>query len=236
VSAIRKRLPTEMLQSRWNAFAGSIPAAIEAVILIALVLTLLVALPLRGVPKAAITSSALGRPLVAMTYQFETSLAQRVGGPFGVGMGLVTVEPERSQPLAVHVAPSQLEANESDELEIFRRVNAERTQRGLQPLVLDDKLTRLARAYAREMFAKGYFGHTAPDGSGPSDRMTRAHIDFDIMGENLALAPTADIAHRGLMTSPGHRANILSPEFRRIGIGALESGVYGTMYVEEFAG
>jgi len=235
-AAWRKRLSPEVLESRWNALAGSVPAAIEAVILIALVLTLLVMLPLRAIPKSAITSSALGRPLVEATYRFETGLAERMGGPSGVGLGFVTIEPESTQPLALQVDPSHLNANESKELDMLRRVNDERTRRNLSPLVLDADLTRLARAYAQKMFAEGFFGHVAPDGSTPAARMTKAGIRFDTMGENLALAATVSIAHHGLMESPGHRANILSADFRKIGIGAVDSGIYGTMFVQEFTG
>jgi len=44
-------------------------------------------------------------------------------------------------------------------------------------------------------------------------------VSFRTAGENLALAPTVQIAHTGLMNSPGHRANILHSQFGRVGIG-----------------
>ena len=50
----------------------------------------------------------------------------------------------------------------------------------------------------------------------------------------LALAPTVEIAHTGLMESPGHRANILRPGFRHIGIGALRARPYGIMFTQNF--
>ena len=58
---------------------------------------------------------------------------------------------------------------------------------------------------------------------------------FAIIGENLALAPTTELAHRGLMDSPGHRANILSPQYGRVGIGVAEGGLHGKMFAQEFA-
>jgi len=36
------------------------------------------------------------------------------------------------------------------------------------------------------------------------------------------------------MNSPGHRANILGASFRRVGIGVIDGGVYGEMFVQEF--
>jgi len=42
------------------------------------------------------------------------------------------------------------------------------------------------------------------------------------------------LAMQGLMNSPGHRANILSPSFHKVGIGVLDAGIYGEMFVQEF--
>ena len=58
-------------------------------------------------------------------------------------------------------------------------------------------------------------------------RMRDAGVVFGTAGENLALAPSLDIAHTGLMNSPGHRANILNRSFTKVGIGVLDGGPYG---------
>jgi uncharacterized protein YkwD len=113
-------------------------------------------------------------------------------------------------------------------------VNGERTSRGLAPLVMDAALQALARAHGVDMFQQGYFSHTGRDGRSPFDRMHDAHITYTAAGENLALAPSTEFAEQGLMNSPGHRANILNPRFRRAGIGVLDGGVYGMMFVQEF--
>jgi uncharacterized protein YkwD len=64
--------------------------------------------------------------------------------------------------------------------------------------------------------------------------MKRANVVFLSAGENLALAPTLPIAHTGLMNSPGHRANILRPQFGRLGIGVMDGGPRGLMISQEF--
>jgi uncharacterized protein YkwD len=64
--------------------------------------------------------------------------------------------------------------------------------------------------------------------------MHEANVRFLTAGENLALAPTLEIAHRGLMNSPGHRANILNPDFGRVGIGIMDGGMRGLMVSQEF--
>jgi uncharacterized protein YkwD len=68
----------------------------------------------------------------------------------------------------------------------------------------------------------------------PFDRMREANVRFVTAGENLALVPTVQVAHRGLMNSPGHRANILYPQFARVGIGIMDGGIRGLMISQEF--
>ena len=85
------------------------------------------------------------------------------------------------------------------------------------------------------MFQQGYFAHIDPNGVSPFDRMRNGDITFRAAGENLALAPTVDVAHDGLMNSPGHRANILNPAFHRVGIGVADGGMHGKMFTQNFA-
>jgi uncharacterized protein YkwD len=68
-----------------------------------------------------------------------------------------------------------------------------------------------------------------------ADRLEAAGITYVVAGENLALAATATDVHTGLMGSPGHRENILRPEFRRVGV-AVVAGPLGLMTVQVFTG
>jgi uncharacterized protein YkwD/uncharacterized membrane protein required for colicin V production len=129
----------------------------------------------------------------------------------------------------------QLREDAADERRMLELVNAERQTAGLQPLTLDPAITAVARAHSRAMFEQRFFAHTDPGGHSPFDRMSRGGVRFRTAGENLAYAPSVEQAHTGLMNSPGHRANILRPEFRRIGIGVIASDGYGRMYTQNFA-
>ncbi len=84
------------------------------------------------------------------------------------------------------------------------------------------------------MFRRGYFSHVTPEGKSPFDRMKRARVKFMSAGENLALGQTLSICHRGLMNSPGHRANILHRSFKRVGIAIMDGGIYGLMITQDF--
>jgi uncharacterized protein YkwD len=114
-------------------------------------------------------------------------------------------------------------------------LNRERAGIGLGPLVPDDRLREAAREHSLEMFRRSYFSHESPVAGSPFERMHRAGARFNAAGENLAYAPTVEAAHRGLMNSPEHRKNILSPNFRRAGIGIVKAAAWGRMVTQNFA-
>ncbi len=122
-----------------------------------------------------------------------------------------------------------------DERVMFDLVNVARRDAGVLPLEWSDQLAEIAAAYARDMAVRGFFSHISPEGESVSDRIEAAGVPYRIVGENLALAVTVEIAHEGLMESEGHRANIEHPEFRSLGIGIVETP-YGLVAVQVFHG
>lgn len=125
--------------------------------------------------------------------------------------------------------------NREDEDKMLELVNKERRERGLKELKVDFKAVEVARKHSLDMIVRAYFSHYDPDGRSPADRMDTGGVDYRIAGENLACAPNVNAAHQGLMNSPGHRENILRPEFGRVGIGVYDGGECGRMYTQEFA-
>lgn len=128
---------------------------------------------------------------------------------------------------------ARLELRADAEQAMLAAINRERRDRGLGPLGWCESCAEVARAHSRDMYRGGYFSHEDLDGNGPFDRMQAAGISYGAAGENLALAPTVEEAHEGLMTSPEHRENILRPSFNEIGIGIYE-GPYGLMFTQLF--
>ncbi len=120
------------------------------------------------------------------------------------------------------------------EYEMLLLVNAERKQRGLKLLNIDEELKKVARAHSADMLTRGYFSHKTPEGKDPFQRMKQAGITYKKAGENLAYASTLAEAHKGLMNSPSHRAAILNTSFGRIGIGIVDGGKNGLMISQEF--
>ena len=123
-----------------------------------------------------------------------------------------------------------------DEARMLALVNQARAQSGLAPLAGDPELIRLARLKARDMVERGYFGHQSPTYGSPFDLLRSTGISYRHAGENLAGAPDVETAHTNLMASPGHRANILNPNYTRVGIGVVEGGPCGKVFVQLFVG
>lgn len=95
-------------------------------------------------------------------------------------------------------------------------------------------LVELARLKSKDLIAQNYFAHQSPTYGSPFEMMQKAGITYYYAGENLAGAPTVARAHTSLMNSPGHRANILNPNFTHLGIGIIDGGPYGKMHTQMF--
>lgn len=107
--------------------------------------------------------------------------------------------------------------------EVVRLLNEERAKRGLAPLVMDPMLDKAASLRAKEV--AGHFAHTRPDGSNNFTVLDEMNIDYGYAGENIAGGQTsASAVMSSWMKSTGHRGNILSDNFNKVGIGHYVSG------------
>jgi len=111
-------------------------------------------------------------------------------------------------------------------------INTARTNAGLAPLVLDADLARIAQRHACDMADRGYFDHTAPNGTGLMGR-ARGLTGFCQLAENIARGqqdiPTVMATW---LRSPGHRANLLDPGLTHVGLGRAA----GPHWVQVFGG
>lgn len=118
--------------------------------------------------------------------------------------------------------------------QVVNLVNIERAKHGLSPLAIDTGLEKAALVRAREIQVS--FSHTRPNGTSFATAIKEAGVSYRRCGENIAWgqkSPEAVVT--AWMNSSGHRANILSPDFTRIGIG-YRTNASGTPYwVQLFA-
>ena len=104
--------------------------------------------------------------------------------------------------------------------QVVELTNVERAKEGLQPLKLNDRLLDAAQDHSNDMAQDDFFSHTGADGSTVGDRVRASGYQYSTAGENIAAGQiTAAQVVEGWMNSPGHRANILNPNYTEIGVG-----------------
>jgi uncharacterized protein YkwD len=213
---------------------GLVPGAISAFIVLSFIFSVIVSLPSSPLIKNMVTKSIIGSRLIANASFFESKLNDVFGGALSETLNFLTVQPQSEERVKLNFKVTKGTVDSVAEQEMFRFVNTERARAGLHLLAFDNTLRDAARAHSKDMFERGYFSHYTPEGLSPFDRMDDFDIEYSFAGENLALAPSTDLAMQGLMNSPGHRRNILSPHFKKVGIGVIDGGIYGKMYSQEF--
>jgi uncharacterized protein YkwD len=141
-----------------------------------------------------------------------------------VALGSIAA-PLAASPATAQEAPRGVAAIERAVLD---KVNEIRRERGLPPLAPDPALAAIARGYSCAMAERGFFDHTAPDGTTMGDRLRAAGQRYRSAGENIARIETrgdpAERAVTGWLKSPGHRENLLSKSFTTTGVGACRAG------------
>jgi uncharacterized protein YkwD len=133
-------------------------------------------------------------------------------------------------------AGASARALSSSESSLLRAINAVRASHGLARLRIDYRLESVARAHSVDMLHRHYFAHGAF-----SARVNSSGAAGPIFGEDLAFGPVSSSwVVNAWLGSPEHRANLLRPGFRRVGIGAVIGtfeGSAGTLVVTaDFAG
>lgn len=111
---------------------------------------------------------------------------------------------------------------------IRRGINQQRQKKGLQPLKANTTLGKIARDYSRRMRQEKFFSHYDANNKSVSDRVKGAGVRYWAVGENLYksinVPNVIENSVQGWMKSPGHRTNILRPEYTETGVGIWKDG------------
>ena len=139
------------------------------------------------------------------------------------------IRPATVQPAA---APAQQPADNADDYDaaVITATNAIRRSHGLDPLRTSQGLTAAADQHSHSMAKAGYFAHESADGSAFWKRIQTfygsSRWQVWSVGENL-LWSSPDVDAGGALklwlASPEHRANLLSPKWREIGVSAVHA-------------
>ena len=109
--------------------------------------------------------------------------------------------------------------------QVVSLVNAERAKYGLSALTMDSSVTAAAQVRAGELYQS--FSHTRPDGRSCFTALREAGASYSGAGENIAYGQRSpEAVMQAWMNSSGHRANILSNKYTKIGVGyTVKNGV-----------
>lgn len=228
------KLPNKFFKAKYDKFLAIIPALGEALVLVSFVILLVLSFPINPKIKTDISDSKIGGYLIEKTSGIEAKLNDVFGGIIQDSLTYFTIEPGSKDRVTLNNETTDLTVDEKAEAEMFKLVNEERKKRGIPELTWKSELVPVARGHAADMWKRHNFGHYSPEGKDVGDRLREAGISYQIAGENLALAPTVQTAHQGLMNSEGHRENILDTRFHNVGIGVIDNGYYGKMFVQVF--
>jgi uncharacterized protein YkwD len=123
-----------------------------------------------------------------------------------------------------------------DEKTILELTNKERAKEKLPPLEPNLQLFQAARGHSANMAAKSEMNHIL-DKKDPSDRVDATGYKWMGVGENIAATDTDTLegVMKSWMKSELHRANILSKDFRHIGIGLAKDAKGDTYFTQVFA-
>jgi len=223
-----------------RAVFDGLPALGVAAMAATLLLSVAVVVPF-GNLRPIVSGSILGSQILGRSGSVQGSVQQLLALPTPGAKRILESDPV-SNPgedafVKLQFPPSlALQADPQGEERMLQQVNHARAQVGLSPLRTDPLLQQAAREHSADMYKRHYFSHRTPDGKTPYDRLRDLRFHYVTAGENLAFAPDVDQAFDSLMKSPDHRANILNPDFRCIGIGAYQGlNGYEEMFTQDFA-
>jgi len=230
---IFRYVPDFINNNKINKYLGTLPGMVKGIIIISLFLILLMTLPLKTTTKDQFSHSLIAGRLINSTAETGAQMNQ-VLGKVNNGISFIGRVSQNGDQEKLGFQTTDLKSDEGAEIEMLVLINEARAKAGEEPVKQDILLRNVARVHARDMLIKGYLSHNDLTGKSPTERLSEVGAIFNIVGENIALAPTVDLANVGLMNSVKHRENILSADFKKVGVGAVDAGAFGKMFVEEF--
>lgn len=139
----------------------------------------------------------------------------------------------KAQDIVIDAQNAQLTDDEQRTLDL---INEYRRENGLGELKALSSLQNVAKLKAEDLVNNDYFSHTSDQLGTPFEMLRNNNVEYRIAGENLAGNINCERAVEAWINSPSHRDNILEDRFEYTGICAIDSPVYGRVYVQLFIG
>ena len=153
-----------------------------------------------------------------------------------VAMKILVVLFALGLPLTAWLSPDLLKEQSN---KIINLTNGVRTANNLAELKESQVLNRAAYAKASDMVLQQYFAHIGPDKKSLASWLKSAGYRYEVAGENLAMGfSTPEEVMGAWKKSQTHYANIIDPDFKEIGVGAVSGPYQGeeTVLVAQYFG
>lgn len=178
-----------------------------------------------GIPAMALAAVII--IVLAVQFTPQTDLLPNEAAEISIDAGSRTI-PDAEVPLSqsASVTSTLYEGLNETQIsyvdEVVRLVNEARAQNNLPSLCLDEGLRKAAQVRSGECVR--VFSHTRPNGSSYKTAVAEAGVISNYIGENAATGHrTPQEVVQGWLNSEGHRANILNPNYTRLGVGLTEN-------------
>jgi uncharacterized protein YkwD len=194
------------------------------------------------------TYTYFGQDLIRNGSTFSFDYTPQSNGRYVIEINNKNSEPSINHPLYVGsiipLIPDFFDLNErkiykdtfdltNERTKLLELINLSRTEYGLAAVEMDEQLNILAQQHSDDMSLNNYFSHYDLNGNAPEDRRIALGIATSV-GENLAKDVSVEFAHFGLMRSASHHKNILTDDWKKVGLGiTLSEGEL--IITEEFA-
>ncbi len=161
------------------------------------------------------------------------------GTPYAPRLITVAASHARPSERATSIPSIASVTTTGDEQRTFEMINAERRAAGLEPLVLDTELCRMARVHSERMVAEAFFAHAGQDGLEAPERARALGITgWRALAENIAYnqgyEDSARFAVERWMQSVKHRENVTNRIFTHTGLGIARAADGRVFFTQVF--
>jgi uncharacterized YkwD family protein len=179
--------------------------------------------------KPATTQTPVQKPATTQTTTQKPATTQTTTQKPATTTQTTTQKPATTAPAQTNTTNASTSVS-AYEQKVVELVNVERAKAGLPALKLDTAMSSVARTKSQDMASNNYFAHQSPTYGSAGDMLTRFGIKWSAWGENIAYGQkTPEAVVTAWMNSAGHRANIMSSNYSRIGVGYV-TNANGTPY------
>jgi hypothetical protein len=210
-----------------------VPLVANSILVVTFISLILLALPMSESPKQSLRESSSMQLVGKVTYIFEKKINQLLGLDHAQTMLFLASPPNFDQSLKLNFSEPEPVTSSAEAESLYMLLNSKRSLYNAALLQNDSGLSQIAKRHGSQMLTQGYLVSrnelTAAD--------TAGLFNFSVpkvVVEQSGISPFVDLAADGLSDTLWYRSHALSGEFSRVGIAALDTHYFGTLFVEIF--